>query len=182
LPEATSTVRDIDFLCVGRMEKFVGIEDIWKTIKEKNEKSKFIIVGRASIEELRNLRNIGIQHMGIVSEDIKNQLYARAKVFLFPSRFEGFGIAITEALSKGLKVVAWKLPVFEERFKDHPPGNLALIDRNNPITFALAALEAIKTGENCDRTLLNTRLLPNYKTQSWEEVSANVLSALKLLA
>jgi glycosyltransferase involved in cell wall biosynthesis len=35
---------------------------------------------------------------------------------LFPSYIEGFGIAVAEALSAGLKVVAWKVPVFDELY------------------------------------------------------------------
>ena len=40
------------------------------------------------------------------------------KGIVFPSLFEGFSISVTEALSARLSIVAWKLPVFEERFED----------------------------------------------------------------
>lgn len=72
------------------------------------------MIGRVSSKDLLRLRDIGIDHRGIVSDENKLELYGRARVLLFPSLFEGFGMAITEALSAKLSTFAWKLPVFEE--------------------------------------------------------------------
>lgn len=48
---------------------------------------------------------MGIDHHGIVSDEEKIDLYRRAKVFLFPSLFQGFGIAVGEALSAKMIVL-----------------------------------------------------------------------------
>ena len=120
----TNIQRDLDFLCVGRIEKFDGLENIWNIIKKESPKSKFVMVGRASPKVRVRLQSIGIDHKGIVSEE-KLQFYSRAKVFIFPSTFEGFGIAITSHAA-GLSVVAWRLPVFEERFGKGSMTNVKL--------------------------------------------------------
>jgi glycosyltransferase involved in cell wall biosynthesis len=39
-----------------------------------------------------------------------------SKVFLFPSRFEGWGLAVGEALACGLPVVCYDLPALREIF------------------------------------------------------------------
>lgn len=76
--------------------------------------SKFVMAGRCSSKELTSLRRKDIDHRGIVSDEEKIDLYSRAKVFLFPSLFEGFDIAVREALSAKLIVITWKIPAFEE--------------------------------------------------------------------
>jgi glycosyltransferase involved in cell wall biosynthesis len=42
---------------------------------------------------------------GYVSEAGKGEWYAKAKAFLFPSRFEGFGIPVLEAMAQGVPVI-----------------------------------------------------------------------------
>ena len=58
----TNRQRDLDFLFVGRIEKFEGLENIWNIIKKECPKSKFVMVGRA-FRDVR-LQNIGIDHKG----------------------------------------------------------------------------------------------------------------------
>jgi glycosyltransferase involved in cell wall biosynthesis len=136
--------RDLDFLCVGRIEKFDGLENIWHIIKKENPKSEFVMVGRASPRVRFRLHSIGIDHKGIVSEEEKLQLYSRAKVFIFPSIFEGFGIALTEAHAAGLSVVAWRLPVFEERFGKESVSTVKLVEMGNTPQFAHEAATAAR--------------------------------------
>jgi glycosyltransferase involved in cell wall biosynthesis len=52
--------------------------------------------------------------IGYVSDAEKCQLYAMARVFVFPSIYEGFGIPILEAFSVGTPVVASDIPPHRE--------------------------------------------------------------------
>lgn len=49
----------------------------------------------------------------VPEEDMPN-LYAGAEVFVFPSRYEGFGIPVLEAMAAGVPVVALDIPVMRE--------------------------------------------------------------------
>ncbi|MDP9306464.1 MAG: glycosyltransferase [Thermoproteota archaeon] len=173
--------KDLDFLCVGRLEKFYEMEKIWTIIKKKNPTSKLVMIGRASSNDLSRLRDIGIDHMGIVSDENKALLYRRAKVFLFPSIYEGFSIAITEALSARLSIVAWKLPVFEERFQEGSLNNAELVQIGNHELFAQKALVAVR---GYDKWLqlapVNEQKFKLSKT--WDDVGNHVVSALKRLS
>ncbi|MCA9860279.1 MAG: glycosyltransferase family 4 protein [Thermomicrobiales bacterium] len=52
--------------------------------------------------------------MGFVPEDLLPRLMASASAVVYPSRYEGFGLPIVEALAAGVPVVASDLPVFRE--------------------------------------------------------------------
>lgn len=175
------TARDLEFLCVGRFEKFQSLEDIWNHIKKELPKSRFVIIGRISSKDLSRLRIKGIDHRGIVSEEEKLSLYSRAKVFIFPSVFEGFGMAISEALAAGLSVVAWNLPVFEERFGKESNEKVKLVEIGKTGQFANDVVTAIKKRDNLQLTNSNYgHKLRMAKT--WDEVGKDVISVLTTLS
>ena len=51
---------------------------------------------------------------GFVADADLLDLYRSASAVVFPSLFEGFGLPLVEALAVGARVVATRLPVFEE--------------------------------------------------------------------
>lgn len=59
------------------------------------------------------LRDI-VEHVGYVAPSVVDALYRHADAVLFPTTYEGFGLPIVEAVSFGKKVIASRLPVFEE--------------------------------------------------------------------
>lgn len=171
--------KDIDFLCIGRLEKFTDVENIWKEIKKKKPASKFVMAGRCSSKDLTRLRKIGIDHQGIISEKQKIDLFRRAKVFLFPSLFEGFGIAVGEALSAKMIVIAWKIPAFEERFSSKSIVNLKLIKVGNERLFVESALKAIRDYDRLDFSHVSNRDFET--TRTWEEVGKRVVDTLETI-
>ena len=54
------------------------------------------------------------RQLGQVSEESLWALYGGATLFAFPSRHEGFGLPVLEAMSQGTPVVASELPVLHE--------------------------------------------------------------------
>lgn len=77
--------------------------------------------------------------VGTVPDDDLPGWYAAADVLAFPSVKEGFGLAVLEALSAGLPVVASDLPVFGEYLQD---GRDALLV---PVGDAAALREALSS-------------------------------------
>ena len=169
--------KDIDFLCIGRIEKFSEIANIWEEIRKKRPASKFVMAGRCSSKDLAYLRIRGIDHHGIVSDEKKIDLYRRAKVFLFPSLFEGFGIAVAEALSAKMIVITWKIPAFEERFPCPSNNNLRLVTVGDKELFVKNALKAIDNYDISDPYQVSMENLGI--TQTWDEVGKNVVNALE---
>src|SRR5215207_9171414 len=143
----TSAQKDIDFFCIGRIEKFDGIDKIWSALKKLRPEINFVMIGRASLREISHLRSIGVDHKGEVTDEEKLELYSRAKVFLFPSSREGFGIALAESLQLGMAAVIWRLPVFDELYSDSrmaKQGSVRLVERGNYELFASEALKALE--------------------------------------
>lgn len=56
--------------------------------------------------------------IGYVDEADKPSLYRLARVFAFPSAYEGFGLPVLEAMASGTPVVANEIPVFDELVAD----------------------------------------------------------------
>jgi glycosyltransferase involved in cell wall biosynthesis len=81
----------------------------------------------------------GVQLLGFVSDDDLARLYRGAAAFAYPSRFEGFGIPVVEALASGVPAVVSSHPSLDEAcgdaaFRVHP---------DDPETFADALEQAL---------------------------------------
>ena len=60
----------------------------------------------------------GVLRLGYVRDDELGSLYSGASVFVYPSRFEGFGMPIVEAMACGVPVVASSHPSMDEACGD----------------------------------------------------------------
>ncbi len=166
----TGAQKDIDFFCIGRIEKLDGIDEIWSALRKLRPEVKFVMIGRASLREMNHLRSIGIDHKGEVTDEEKLELYSRAKVFLFPSIREGFGIALAESLQLGMAAVIWRLPVFEELYlesKMAKQGSIRLVERGNYKLFASEAIKALDLYDIRNRMIATEpSLLPSSSSSS----------------
>ncbi|HEX2472036.1 MAG TPA: glycosyltransferase [Nitrososphaera sp.] len=156
LPVDAGAQKNIDFFCIGRIEKLDGIEKIWSALGKLRPEVNFVMIGRASLSEINHLRSIGIDHKGEVPDGEKLELYSRAKVFLFPSSREGFGIALAESLQLGMTAVIWRLPVFEELYSESimaKQGTIRLVERGNYELFASEALKALDSYDMRNRII-----------------------------
>lgn len=152
----TSAQKDIDFFCIGRIEKLDGIDKIWSVLGKLRQAVNFVMIGRASSTEINHLKSIGIDHKGEVTDKEKLELYSRAKVFLYPSSREGFGIALAESLQLGMAAVIWRLPVFEELYSESmmaKQGRIRLVEKGNYKLFASEALRALDSRDMRNRII-----------------------------
>ncbi|MDQ3888495.1 MAG: glycosyltransferase [Thermoproteota archaeon] len=184
----TAAEKDIDFFCIGRIEKLDGIDKIWSAVRKLRPAVKFVMIGRASLTEINHLKSIGIDHKGEVTDKEKLELYSRAKVFLFPSGREGFGIALAESLQLDMSAVIWRLPVFEELYSESvmaKQGRVILVERGN---YKLFASEALKALDSYDRRNTRRRIvsaqpsLSSSLTTTTSSSSSPVLSETKKTA
>lgn len=56
----------------------------------------------------------GVRHVGYVASEEKQALYAGAQLFVYPSRYEGFGLPVLEAMQAGVPVVTARVTALTE--------------------------------------------------------------------
>lgn len=84
-----------------------------------------------------------VRHLGYVSEPELHELYEKSLAVVFPSLYEGFGMPIIEALSKGTPVLTSKDSVMNEI-----AGDFAFyFDPKSPESIALALQHFIENQE-----------------------------------
>jgi len=73
--------------------------------------------------------DVDVRELGLVPEERLAALYRSAALFAFPTRYEGFGLPLLEALALGVPAVASDLRVLREVAGDAamyaPPGDIA---------------------------------------------------------
>ena len=117
-----------DACFVGSLRPSKGLEDlilIWRQVVERRPSARLLIIGgiadeyRKQIEKIIVLNSLesSIELYGHISNF--RELIAsvkRCKVYITAFREESFGMAVCEALSAGIPVVAYDLPVYRELF------------------------------------------------------------------
>ena len=98
-----------------------------------------VVVGGQGWGEQPQLDRPGIVRLGYVSDQELARLYRGAQAVVYPSRFEGFGMPITEAMASGAPVV-----VSAHESMDEASGDAAIrADPESPQAIAAAIREAL---------------------------------------
>ena len=113
-------------LFVGRLTKEKNIHLLIKAFKKIKTDMKLVIVGRGSshtddyIYELKKLKNSDepIIFTGPIYNQLLEQIYSNAYLFVLPSALEGLPVALLEALSHGNSVLVSDIPENIEILED----------------------------------------------------------------
>lgn len=129
-------------LCIATLEPRKNIENliIAYAALPKSIRSRFplILVGKFGWRT-RRIRDLIVRyesdgwlhHMGYAPESVLPILYSGARVFAYPSWYEGFGLPVLEAMASGVPILTSIHPALLEVTQGHamhvPPDNVDLI-------------------------------------------------------
>ncbi|HJT16060.1 MAG TPA: glycosyltransferase family 1 protein [Thermoanaerobaculia bacterium] len=151
-------------LFVGTLEPRKGIEDlvsVWWSLPEP--RPPLMICGDRGWR-VRVPDGVGVT--GWVDRDRLRELYQRARIFVYPSRYEGFGIPPLEAMACGAPVVATRVGAIGEYAK----GAAMLVDPGDRDGLRAAILRLL-TDEPLRREL-RERGIERAKQYRWDRSAA----------
>jgi len=131
---------------------------------------ELVVVGAEGWGEQPLLERPGVRRLGFVPDDELARLYRGASVLVYPSRFEGFGIPVVEAMASGTPVVASSHPSLDEAC-----GEAAVrVDPEDPGAIADGIRRALT-----ERDRLSALGLDHASTFSWRASGEIFLTAFE---
>ena len=159
------------FLLVGEGRPYKNLELVPKALSVYAGNSILVICGRipddekTRIQEIANEVGVGsrLRWLGYVSDEDLGLLYRNSKAFIFPSRYEGFGLPLLEAMSFGTPILSSNAASLPE-----VGGNVPIyFDPSDPIELS-HKMELL----NQDETLVEKMRAAGFqrvKLFTWEE-------------
>jgi glycosyltransferase involved in cell wall biosynthesis len=155
LPPRPAGEAGVEVLYAGRLRtrKAVAVlVEAFSRVRERAPSARLRLAGdgeqRPALEE--QVRRLGladaVHFEGTVPHDRMPALYAAADLFCLPSLYEGFPLAILEAMAAGLPVVATRVAGNPEAVEDGVHGRL--VEAEDAAALAVALLELIEDTES----------------------------------
>jgi glycosyltransferase involved in cell wall biosynthesis len=147
-------------LSVSTLEPRKNLETLLRAVELLGGAVHLAVAGSRGWGNTPALDRPWVRRLGYVSDDELGALYRGAAAFAFPSRFEGFGMPVLEAMASGVPVVASSHPSLDEAC-----GDAALrADPDDPAALAASIEQAIAERERLvERGIRHARLF------RWEE-------------
>ena len=175
-----------DGIFVGRIAKEKGVFDlvkIWKEVVMVKRDAKLLIIGSGlELPFLKEkISSLGLEGKvllhGKCSDFELYSLLKSSKIFIFPSVFEGWGLAVAEALACSLPIVAYDIPALRENFGECQ--SVFFIRPKNLRELSLMVLELLNLSRK-ELVRLGEKSRSFSRKFSWETVAEKDLEALRL--
>ncbi len=97
---------------------------------------------RADLQRMASERGVAqnLHFLGTISEEQKLALLRASDLLPVPSRYEGFGLPILEAMAAELPVISTRIPVIDELIEDGVNGLLTRYDDTSALAQAMLRL------------------------------------------
>lgn len=165
---------------------FVGADSLRKNLinalkafnQIKNLDIKIKIVGLGKSYNLKDeiLQNKNIEIINQINDIDLCTLYSNAKMLLFPSFYEGFGIPPIEAMRCKCPVIASDIPVFREIY-----GDAVLYINPSNVNEIKNSIIKILNDENLRLKLIELGLMQSQK-YSWKKSADKLIKSLQLIS
>ncbi|MFA5823129.1 MAG: glycosyltransferase family 4 protein [Thermodesulfovibrionales bacterium] len=168
---------------VGRWHKTKGSDILEKIIQKTPDNHWLLVLGTGSDNcPLRQTKNVTI--LDEVPYEEMPLIYSLSDFMFFPSRYEGFGLVILEAMACGLPTFAGDVGIARKIYKSEPFSELKLdfsIDEKYLIYGSLKRIYSLRTDTEWKNKISEEgrRLVEeNYTMNIWQ---TKMLSALDLI-
>ncbi len=159
-------------LAVGRLSQEKGLDYLVQACDRLPQATQVVIAGASDHDDgyarlMKSHDTAGkVVFTGYVEGEMLRQLYSHAKLYVLPSLSEGFPIALLEAMSYGLPIVASDIPA--TRLVELPEANYALPGDAESLAATIAS--ALERDEH-----------PTYDLApySWAKIAESTLNTLK---
>lgn len=158
-------------LFVGRIdEERKGLHTLLKAFSIASDKinAQLIVVGSGNQSTINKyLPSLGLDGKvtltGFVKEDILQKLYAICDVYVCPSRLEGFGLTILDAMAAGKPVIATRVGAIPEIISKGENGILVPVNDENALADAIIQILGNTTKAKAVGETNRKKVLAQYK-------------------
>lgn len=173
-------------LYIGGADRRRRLDDLvaaFNTLRAQGQDFKLILAGDSmqgpegiATEEIQYALKTSsykddIIFMGFVDDETRNWLYGNARAFVFPSKYEGFGLPVLEAMSHGTPVICYKNGAVEEVAANCPSYAGDILALADTMKRYLDAPEKTLASEG-KRNIAQVRKWP------WSETSKKIIGTI----
>ncbi len=138
----------------GRIDANKGIDTLFSCLSRINNNYELVVIGRGEEHYLKFLMNyaeeLGIQGKirwtGILSDEEMMAELEDTQYFVFPSRYEGFGLVLIEAMATRTVPIVNDIPVFRSIINQSKNG--FMVDFADPVGAAEEITHLLEKEEN----------------------------------
>jgi glycosyltransferase involved in cell wall biosynthesis len=163
-------------LLVGNPMQHKGLSAAAEILPKEFPEQTFVVIGQTDGRQ----GNVTSISSGQLSDALIEQLYANARMLIYPSFYEGFGFPLVRSLGYGLDVVARRSGLlFEIGAQCAPRGRLIPFD--DPASLVDAVRRAV-AGDAVETVPLGTAIPPGGQPLRWRDVAERIATMIDELA
>lgn len=172
-------------LYVGSAYPHKGLDlliDAWEEIEMQNPELRLKIAGEEDVfmerlkSEVQKRKLPRVEFLGFVKDDDLQKLYNEAQAFVFPSRFEGFGLPTLEALQAGCPVISSDATALPEVLGE----DAAFFFKSGSKTDMIRAIERVLADPQAAKNQAQQALPELYARHDWIRTAKKTLQAYEM--